>query len=224
MIKVKICGMKDQLNIREVAQLRPDYLGFIFYPGSERYVGENVDVALFKEVPRKIKRVGVFVNEHTEKILELAYTYELDIVQLHGSETPKDCMLIKSSGYQVIKAFGMDAVFNFTTLMTYLQFCDYFLFDTKSLNYGGTGQKFNWDKIKEYHYNVPFFLSGGIGPDDYNLIRQLNHPLMVAVDINSQFETAPGMKNIHIVRNFIKRIKEDHPVGVGGPRRGGHTN
>ena len=194
--------MKDQLNVREVAQLRPDFLGFIFYPGSKRYVGENADDALFKEVPGKIKKVGVFVNEQVEKILELAYNFELDMVQLHGSETPKDCMLIKSAGYQVIKAFGMDPAFNYTTLMTFLKFCDYFLFDTKSSQYGGTGQKFNWDKIREYKYNVPFFLSGGIGPDDHALIREINHPSLVAVDINSQFETAPGVKECKSCKKF----------------------
>jgi phosphoribosylanthranilate isomerase len=224
MIKIKVCGMRDPENVREVSQLRPDFLGFIFYPASKRFVGENADVAMFQNVPRKIKKVGVFVNEDNEKIMEWAYRYDLDFVQLHGSETPKDCRTIRSAGYQVIKAFGIDPAFNFTTLVPYLQFCDYFLFDTKSSQFGGSGQKFNWEKIREYKYNVPFFLSGGIGPEDHTLILEIHHPAMVAIDINSQFEIEPGLKNVSLVRNFIKKLKDDHPDGVGLPRRGGSNN
>jgi phosphoribosylanthranilate isomerase len=224
MIKIKVCGMRDPENVREVSQLRPDFLGFIFYPVSKRYVGENADIAMFQHVSKKIKKVGVFVNEDNEKILELAYRYDLDLVQLHGSETPKDCRTIRSAGYQVIKAFGMDAAFNYTTLVPYMQFCDYYLFDTKSSQFGGSGQKFNWEKIKGYKYHVPFFLSGGIGPDDHALILEIDHPGMVAIDINSQFEIEPGIKNVSLVRNFIKKLKDDHPDGVIPPRRGGSNN
>jgi len=200
--------MKDPLNIREVASTGPDFLGFIFYPGSKRYIGTDPDIAGFQQVPARIKKVGIFVNEKPEKILELAYQYDLDLMQLHGSETVQDCRTIKSAGYQVIKAFGVDAGFNFTTLTPFLQFCDYFLFDAKSAEYGGTGQKFNWQKILQYKYNVPFFLSGGIGPDDSAVIRDINHPAFFAVDINSRFETEPGLKNVIHVKAFIKEIKK----------------
>jgi phosphoribosylanthranilate isomerase len=118
----------------------------------------------------------------------------------------------------------MDPAFNYTTLMPYLQSCDYFLFDTKSPQFGGTGQKFNWEKIRDYKYNVPFFLSGGIGPEDHALILEIHHPAMVAIDINSQFEIEPGLKNVSLVRNFIKRLKDDLSRGVELPRRGGSNN
>jgi phosphoribosylanthranilate isomerase len=203
--------MRDLLNARKVADLSPDFMGFIFYPGSKRYVGIDADIALFQQVPARIKKVGVFVNEKPEKILELAYQYDLDLVQLHGSESLQDCRTVRSAGYQVIKAFGMDAGFNFTTLTPFLQVCDYFMFETKSEHYGGTGQKFNWEKIRQYRYNVPFFLSGGIGPDDSSAIREIDHPAFFAVDINSRFEIEPGLKNVNQVKAFIKEIKTVKP-------------
>ncbi len=208
MIKVKVCGMREPDNIREIASTGPDYMGFIFFPGSKRYVGENADTVFFNKVPARIKKVGVFVNEMPDRILELCYRYDLDIVQLHGSETVEDCRKIRSSGYQLIKVFGVDARFNFTTLAPYVQFCDYFMFDTKSEQYGGTGQKFSWDKIREYKYNVPFFLSGGIDTGDAETIRNMEHPAFFAVDINSRFETEPGIKNANRVKEFIKEIKK----------------
>jgi phosphoribosylanthranilate isomerase len=221
MIQIKVCGMRDTENVREVSKLRPDFLGFIFYPASKRFVGENPDVSMLLSVSKRIKKVGVFVNEENEKVLKIASRYNLDLLQLHGSETPKDCRTLKSAGYQVIKAFGMEPAFNYTTLMPYLQCCDYFLFDTKSDQFGGVGQKFNWEKIREYKYNVPFFLSGGIGPEDHAMILEIQHPAMVAIDINSQFETEPGLKNVSLVRNFIKRLKEGRSGEVDIPRRGG---
>lgn len=212
--------MRDPENVRELSNLRPDFLGFIFFPASKRYVGENPDAAMFLNVPKRIKKVGVFVNEDKERILNVASRYNLDLLQLHGSESPMDCRTLRSAGYKVIKAFGMDPAFNYTTLMPYLQCCDYFLFDTKSSQFGGSGQKFNWEKIRDYKYNVPFFLSGGIGPEDHAMILEIHHPAMVAIDINSQFENEPGLKNVSLVKNFIKRLKEE----VDMPRRSGRNN
>ncbi len=208
MIKIKVCGMRDSLNIKEICNAGPDYLGIIFFSGSKRYVGPDADNTPFQQIPGRIKKVGVFVDEQPEKMLKTAYRFDLDLIQLHGHESVNDCRKIKSAGYPVIKAFGVDAGFNFTSLAPFLQFCDYFLFDTKSVQYGGTGQKFDWGKILQYKYNVPFFLSGGIGPDDSAVIREINHPAFFAVDINSRFETEPGLKNVSHVKAFIKEIKK----------------
>jgi phosphoribosylanthranilate isomerase len=206
-IKIKVCGLRDLQNAGEVANAGPDFMGFLFYPGSKRYVGSEADIALFQQVPARIKKVGVFVNEKPEKILELAYQYDLDLLQLHGSESVQECRVVRSAGYQVIKAFGVNSGFDFTTLSPFIQVCDYFLFDTKSEHYGGTGQKFNWEKIRQYSYNVPFFLSGGIGPNDTGVIRKLKHPAFFAIDINSRFEVETGLKNVNQIKAFIKEIK-----------------
>src|SRR5512145_317124 len=208
MIKIKVCGMRVPLNIREICDAGPDFLGFIFFSGSKRYIGTDADNALFQQIPGRIKKVGVFVDEQSEKILEAASRFDLDLVQLHGHESVNDCRKIKSAGYPIIKAFGVDAGFNFTSLTPFLPFCEYFLFDTKSDKYGGTGQKFNWEKIQQYKYNVPFFLSGGVGPEDSAVIRDINHPAFYAVDINSRFETEPGLKNVSHVKAFIIEIKK----------------
>jgi phosphoribosylanthranilate isomerase len=207
MIKIKVCGMRDLLNIREVVKSGPDYLGFIFYPGSKRYVGKEPDDAIFREVQGEVQKVGVFVNENQHSMLELAARYSLNLVQLHGSESPQYCEIIRSSGIKVIKAFGIDEDFKFESTISYQKVCDFLLFDTKSLQHGGTGLKFNWKKIREYQYKTLFFLSGGIGPEDVQDIRDMKHPALHALDINSRFEVEPGIKNVDLVRTFIKEIK-----------------
>ena len=203
--------MWDPGNVREVADTGPDFLGFIFYPGSKRYVGANPDAALFQQITGGIMQVGVFVNENPERVLELASDYALNLVQLHGSETAQYCQTIRSAGYKVIKAFGVDAGFDFDNLAPYLPVCDYFLFDTKSDLHGGSGLKFGWEKIQQYNFGIPFFLSGGIDPNDSGAIREIKHPAFFAVDINSLFEVEPGMKNVNQVKAFIKEIKTVEP-------------
>lgn len=199
--------MRDLRNIREVADLGPDYLGFIFFPGSKRYVGASPDLNLFREAGPAIQKVGVFVNEKPDALMELAGRFGLNAVQLHGSESPHDCQIIRQQGVKVIKSFGVDAKFQFAALLPYLACCDYFLFDTKSDQHGGTGKKFDWGKIGEYSGRVPFFLSGGIGMEDAGAIKEIRHPALYAIDINSRFEDAPGMKNTELIRSFIKEIK-----------------
>jgi phosphoribosylanthranilate isomerase len=151
--------------------------------------------------------VGVFVNEKPERMLELASRYVLHLLQLHGSESPQYCQIIRSAGFKVIKAFGVDAGFDFINLAPYLPVCDYFLFDTKSDLHGGTGLKFDWEKMHKYNFDIPFFLSGGIGPNDTNAVREIKHPAFFAVDINSRFEVETGIKNVKQVKTFIKEIK-----------------
>jgi phosphoribosylanthranilate isomerase len=209
MIKVKVCGMCDPLNVKEIGQTNPDFMGYIFYPGSPRYVGEEPEMAIFHNVPPGIKRIGVFLNEDNHKILNLSNRSGLDMIQLHGNESPVSCLQLKSSGLLIIKVFNIDNEFSFENLMQYMPGCDYFLFDTKSEKPGGSGRKFNWEKLEEYTLDKPFFLSGGIGPEDSGIIKTIENRGFFAVDVNSRFEDAPGIKNVDLVKTFIKSIKYD---------------
>ena len=150
MKRVKVCGMCDPLNVKEIAETKPDYIGFIFFRGSPRYVGEEPEMALFNNVSQGIKKTGVFFNEDNNKILDLSLATGLDIIQLHGNESPVTCLQLKTSGFLVIKAFNIGMNFGFENLIPYMPVCDYFLFDTKSEKPGGSGRKFNWEKLKEY--------------------------------------------------------------------------
>lgn len=209
MVRIKVCGMCNPLNVKEISKTNPDFMGFIFYPGSPRYIGANPDKSIFHNVPPGIKRIGVFVNEDNEKILDLSINYVLDMVQLHGNESPLSCFQLKSSGLIIIKTFNIDDDFNFEILKPYMVGCDYFLFDTKTKKTGGSGKKFNWDKLAEYGLDKPFFLSGGIGPEDTDLIKSIESREFFAVDINSRFESSPGIKNVSLVKTFIDNIKNN---------------
>jgi phosphoribosylanthranilate isomerase len=207
MIRIKVCGLTDPLNAREVAAAGADFIGFIFYRGSKRYVGDNPESVLFSGIPGHVKKVGVFVNEEPDKVIETAKKFKLRAVQLHGEETPDQCSYIKSSGTRVIKAFGIAPDFDFGLLSDFRQACDYFMFDSKTAHHGGSGLKFRWEVLRDYHLEKPFFLSGGIGPEDISDIRLFNHGAFYAADINSCFESAPGMKDAARVRTFIQEIK-----------------
>jgi len=199
--------MCDPGNVREVVDTGPDFIGFIFYPGSKRYIGDFPDKLLLQQVPPGIQRTGVFVNENIEKVLKVASQFMLEVIQLHGNETVEYCSFVRSSGYKVIKTFGVDRDFDFKGLDAYQEACDYFLFDNKADMHGGTGVKFNWDKLADYHFNKPFILSGGIGPEDVKILKAIRHKAFFAVDINSRFETITGFKNSAIVNSFIKELK-----------------
>jgi len=199
--------MCDPLNVKEIAEAKPDFMGFIFYSGSPRYVGGEPDMDLFLNVPSATQKTGVFVNEDPDKILDLTRRTGIDLVQLHGNEPADYCSQLRSSGIIIIKAFGITEYFDFEKLKPYIPACDYFLFDTKTEKFGGSGLKFDWTKIDEYHLEKPFFLSGGIGPEDASLIKQINHKNLFAVDINSRFEIRPGIKDREKVEAFIDEIK-----------------
>lgn len=207
MIRIKVCGLTDPVNAWEIANAGADYLGYIFYSRSKRYVGELPKADLFLNLPEHIRKVGVFVNEEPEKIIEIADRFGLNAVQLHGQEPAGFCQTIRQRGKQVIKAFGMNEDNHFDCLESYMETCDYFLFDTQTGRHGGSGIKFPWHILRNYAMNKPFFLSGGIGPEDVQMIRRFSHKALHAVDINSRFETAPGMKDTMLVRSFIKDIK-----------------
>lgn len=205
-LKVKVCGMKFPENIKEVVALEPDMIGFIFYPKSPRYA-EPLDLKALESIPPSIKKIGVFVNEDLENILTEVYKYKLDGVQLHGTEMVKMCIDLRDTGLIIIKAFPIAEAFNFKVTNHYEGVCDYFLFDTKTDVFGGSGTKFDWKMIREYNGQTPFILSGGIALDDVDDILDIEHPKMVGVDLNSRFEFSPGLKDIHKLKRFIHRLK-----------------
>ena len=206
-LKIKVCGMRDPENISGVAATLPDYLGFIFYPKSKRFVGFEPLPKVLSIVPDSVKKVGVFVDETSEKVLKIYQNWNLDVVQLHGNETPKYCQLIRNSGIIVFKAFSVDEQFDFEKLNAYSGFCDCFLFDTKGQLPGGTGQKFNWQLLENYIGDVPFFLSGGIGSEDLETVLNFSHPQLFGIDINSGFEISPALKDVERVKSFISGIR-----------------
>lgn len=204
-MKIKICGMKWKENIEALSALEPDYLGFIFYAHSKRNYDE-----LPIEVSPKTKKVGVFVNASKKEIQEKIKTHQLNIIQFHGEETPEICAEIKNAypEIEIWKAFPVDGNFDFSILKNY-QNADAFLLDTKGENYGGNGEKFDWKILKDYNLDKEIILSGGISPDDWieieNLSKQI--PQIKTIDINSGFELSPGMKDVGLVKEFIKKIR-----------------
>jgi phosphoribosylanthranilate isomerase len=206
-LKIKVCGMRDPENISGVAVAKPDFLGFIFYPKSSRFIGFEPSPEILAVIPDSIKKVGVFVDETPEKVLEICQNWKLDVAQLHGHESPEYCKQIHDSGIMVFKVSPIDESFDFGSLEAFCGNCDYFLFDTKGRLSGGTGQKFNWQLLEKYKLDVPFFLSGGIGSDDLQQIVAFNHPQLAGIDVNSGFEISPAFKNVEKIRKFINEVR-----------------
>lgn len=202
--EIKVCGMRDEANIKALCDLQPNYIGFIFYRKSPRYIGEMPDVA----IDPTIKRVGVFVNASERTINEKRVQFGLDILQLHGDESPELCFLLRQSGAQVMKVFRVDENFDFQQTQRYEDYCDYFLFDTETKAFGGSGKKFDWHLLQAYKGGRPIFLSGGIGPNDIREIQQQSHLKIKAIDINSKFEVAPALKNIKLLEKFIIDLRK----------------
>ena len=186
--------MRDAENILQVASLRPDYMGFIFYPKSPRFTGS--DFRIPEGFPPFIKRVGVFVDEKNETIEQLAIQHKLTHLQLHGHESPAHCGELKAKGYVTIKVFSVSDDFDFKATRAYRDVADYFLFDTKGKFYGGNAQTFNWQILQRYDQQVPFFLSGGITPENVSGILALHDMNLHAIDVNSGVEKAPGVKDL----------------------------
>lgn len=201
-LKLKVCGMRDPENIQGLIELKPDFIGFIFYPKSPRYVAE-MDEDFIMRIPLSIQKVGVFVNESLNSIIDTANKYGLEYIQLHGDEDLSFANAIKESGLKVIKVFRiMDTIPFFAK--NYEGIADYFLFDTASINYGGSGRHFDWNILKNYNLNVPFLLSGGIQLEDIPRIKSMEIEQLVGVDVNSRFETDPAMKDL----DKLKLLKE----------------
>lgn len=205
-MKIKVCGMRDAGNICEVAEQGPDFMGFIFYDRSPRYVGENF---VLPELPEEIRKTGVFVKEPVENVIRQARKYGLSHVQLHSNETPEYCAEIKKAGLKVLKAFAVDAAFDFGQLKAFDEVTDYFLFDTKGDGYGGHGKAFDWKILSDYTGNTPFFVAGGISNDNVGDLLKLEHPLFYGIDVNSRYETAPGMKDVEAVRELLLRVRNE---------------
>jgi phosphoribosylanthranilate isomerase len=202
-IRIKVCGMRDPENILQVSELHPDYMGFIFYPKSKRFVGTEFQIP--EQLPKEIKRVGVFVNETTDNILALAKAHSLDFIQLHGNESAKQCVELKQNSLGVIKVFQVDAQFDFSEIDPYKKVVNYFLFDTKSTSYGGTGKSFDWNLLKQYDQEIPFFLSGGLSISNIEKTKEMNKMNLHALDINSGVEISPGLKAIEKIKE-LKQI------------------
>ena len=205
---LKICGLSDPENIREVSSLHPDMMGFIFYAPSPR----NACALLHREVrnlPEDIDRVGVFVDAPVSHVLHLAEKYALTTIQLHGHESPAMCDEIRSNGYRVMKALGINRDTDWEEYRCYEGHTDLFILDTLTAMHGGSGRKFNWSLLRDYPLQSPFLLSGGIGPDDARaaMEAEASMTLMTGIDINSRFETSPGHKNITLLKQFINELK-----------------
>ena len=193
---VKVCGMRDADNIREVDALGIDMMGFIFWPKSSRYVSERPAY-----LPQRAQRVGVFVDEDVEEVRRTAADYALDYIQLHGAEHPAYVGQLRE--WRIIKAFNIATVHDFAQTKPYEGLVDYFLFDAKGKSVGGNGEKFDWDVLQAYAGGTPFLLSGGIGPDDAERVKAFHHPQCVGIDLNSRFEKEPGLKDIIKLKTFL---------------------
>ncbi|CAA0191744.1 N-(5'-phosphoribosyl)anthranilate isomerase [Tenacibaculum maritimum] len=206
-MKLKVCGMKYIENIQEVAGIRPDYLGFIFYDKSKR----NFE-GIIPELPKNIKKTGVFVNEYIEIVVSLVEEYQLEAVQLHGDESVAYVqeLRIYLPNIEIIKVFGIKDDFDFALLKPYEKEVDVFLFDTKGKERGGNGVTFNWDVLAKYNTAKPFFLSGGIGLDEVKAIKSLEKTKlpMYALDVNSRFETKAGFKSVEKLKEFKMQLNK----------------
>ena len=217
---VKVCGMREGENIRQVAELGVNWIGMIFWDKSPRnvtmiptYAGiipdRGSDIGSFKA-----KRVGVFVDEMPQNIITRVVNYKLDLVQLHGHETPTLIRNLRRTldpdirpGVQFIKAISVGGCNDIAAYKDYADCVDYFLFDTKCPTVGGSGSLFDWSVLEAYDGDVPFLLSGGIGPDDAERVRNFHHPKCIGIDLNSRFETEPGLKDITKLKQFLEQLK-----------------
>ncbi len=206
-MKLKICGMKHPENILEVSKLLPDYMGFIFWKKSMRYFDGTIP-----KIPKSIKKVGVFVNEDFEYILEKIQKYDLQAIQLHGNESPEFCKKLNlktknsiQAPIEIIKVFSVSHDFDFEILKKYESTCDYYLFDTKGKLPGGNGATFNWHLLEKYNSKKPFFLSGGIGLEEIKQLKNFDLSIF-AIDVNSKFEIEPGLKKIELLKSIINNL------------------
>ncbi len=201
---IKVCGMRESENIHVVEALGIDWMGFIFWPKSSRFVSERPSY-----LPTKCKRVGVFVDANIYEILQLADEYALDIIQLHGHENPKQCALIRaqtSPEVKMIKAFNIATADDLAQTAAFSGLVDYFLFDTKGKSIGGNGEQFDWTVLDAYDGSTQFLLSGGIGLDDGSRVKAFHHPQCIGIDLNSRFEVEPAYKDIKKLKTFLEQL------------------
>ena len=237
---IKVCGMRDANNIREVSTLGVDMIGFIFYPKSPRYVQmissragiipdyseERIQQAskFAAEQPmegneakgnvKQPARVGVFVDDMPQNIVTRVYNYKLDYIQLHGNEPRETCENLRATidpdikkGIKIIKAISVSTAEDIKKYREYVGAVDLFLFDTKCKTVGGSGEQFDWSVLEQYDGDVPFLLSGGIGPDDAERVKAFHHPKCVGIDLNSKFEIEPALKDVERLKEFLLKVK-----------------
>lgn len=204
-LQIKICGMRNSENIQEIAALKPDFLGFIFYEKSLRNVTKSLP-----KIQKNIQKVGVFVSENFDFIFQKIKKYDLQIAQLHANHSPELCQKIQKLNVKIWKVFSLEDAFDFENTKKFEGFCEAFLFDTKGKKKGGNGTQFHWEILKNYKGKTPFFLSGGIGLKDISKIKKINHPKMIGLDVNSKFEKAPALKNTTKLQEFIAQIKNEN--------------
>ena len=208
-MNIKVCGITEMKQLQQLDGLDIDFAGLIFYKDSPRFIGDKLDKAALKTADMDIRKVGVFVNPEMIEVLNAIDEYDLDVVQLHGDETPEMCEDI-SSEVEVIKAFRITEGVDVDKLVApYDAVCDYYLFDTGGLkeSIGGTGKQFDWDMLTKAKIEKPFFLSGGISVEDAARIKTFKHPDLFGVDINSRFEASPGVKDMKLVLQFRHALK-----------------
>lgn len=208
--------MREPDNIRAISQTGITWMGMIFWPKSSRYVS---DLSAADAIPEGIKRVGVFVNQSQAEIADIAHKCRLDIIQLHGSESAEyigqlrpllreDCKVMKAISVENVEDIKKAADYESATSSP---IADILLFDTKCKTVGGSGRQFDWSVLEGYNGSLPFLLSGGIGPDDAERLAYFHHPKMIGIDLNSRFETAPGIKAAATLASFIKEVSS-HPT------------
>jgi phosphoribosylanthranilate isomerase len=213
-MRIKVCGMRDPGNIVDLALLEPDYMGLIFYPKSKRFA-ENPDKGILKNLPDSVKITGVFVDEKIEAILQKVDEYGLNAVQLHGYESVIFCKQLRDlldvrlnfKKVEIIKAFGIFPGFDFNQLKPFNYVVDYFLFDTKTSEHGGSGITFDWKILERYKGQKPYFLSGGLSPENISEINNLGFKQLFGIDLNSKFELEPGLKDINRLQSAFKLVR-----------------
>lgn len=208
-MNIKICGITEMKQLQQLDGLDIDFAGLIFYPDSPRYVGDKLNKKEIKKADFDLKKVGVFVNPEMIDVLDAIDDYGLEVVQLHGDESPEMCEDL-SNEVEVIKAFRITGNEDIDKLVApYDAVCDYYLFDTGGLkeSFGGTGQQFDWNILSNAKIEKPFFLSGGIGVEDAAKVKAFKHPDLFGVDINSKFESAPGVKDMKLILQFKQAMK-----------------
>lgn len=205
-MNIKVCGMKHPENIEALLPLEPDMIGFIFYQKSKRYAGSENGLAAYMPYLMNVQKVGVFVNAPIHEVLATTAMYRLDMVQLHGDESPEYAAAL-GRRIPIMKAFAMQEDFDFSVLEAYKTSCRYFLFDTPTTDFGGSGRSFDWSLLQHQDVPRPFFLSGGIDEKNAREALLINHPSLHGIDVNSRFETAPGCKDISKLKTLFHEIR-----------------
>lgn len=209
---IKVCGMREPENINALQELDIDFMGIIRYPKSKRYVTDQ-QASVIESLTMNKGTVGVYVNATMPEILKDIIPLELDVIQLHGDEDSAFAKALLELGIKVFKAFQISENFNFDTLNEWQELGKvfkgklFFLFDTATPDYGGSGKHFDWSQLDNYKGEIPFLLSGGLSNSDAKAIKSFKHDKLLGIDLNSRFESKPGLKDINALREFIKKLR-----------------